>query len=159
MKYYIKIRLIKLIDFFLNPLKVWVVNTTYRMPYVHGSWKRINLGINVSLMNTVLNTASGNIYIEDDVIFGHNCMVLTGRHDFKNGKRKVLSGEPDTPFNGYDIIIKRGSWLASGSIVIGGVTIGENSIVAAGSIVTKSIPDNSIVAGIPAKIIGTTKIQ
>lgn len=144
------------IKFLLHPFQNWIVKVTQNNPYVHGSWDRISIGQRVSLVNTVLNTASGFINIEDDVIFGHNCMLLTGRHDFKNGKRKKLLGEVDTPFEGYDINIKKGCWLASGSIVIGGVTIGSNSIVAAGAVVTKNIPDNSIVAGVPAKIIGST---
>ena len=125
-------------------------------PYVHGSWDRVSIGEGVSLVNTVLNTASGRIRIENDVIFGHKCMLLTGRHDFKHGKRKKLLGEVDTPFEGYDINIKEGCWLASGSIVVGGITIGRNSIVAAGAVVTKDVPDHSIVAGIPAKVIGST---
>lgn len=133
-----------------------MVKVVQSSPYVHGSCDRISIGKGVSLVNTVLNTASGRICIENDVIFGHNCMLLTGRHDFKHGKRKKLSGEVDTPSEGYDIKIKEGCWLASGSIVVGGITIGRNSIVAAGAVVTKDVPDHSIVAGIPAKVIGST---
>ena len=146
----------RLFDFLLRPLKVWIVQVVQTQPYVHGSWDRVFIGDRVSLVNTVLNTASGKIYIENDVIFGHNCMLLTGRHDFKDGKRKKLSGEVDTPYEGYDIKIRSGCWLASGAIVLGSVTIGTNSIIAAGAVVTKDVPDHSIVAGIPAKVIGST---
>lgn len=51
------------------------------------------------------------------------------------------------------ITIKDGCWICSGAVICGGVTIGENSIVAAGAVVTKDIPANSIVAGVPAKVI------
>jgi acetyltransferase-like isoleucine patch superfamily enzyme len=145
-------------DYLLLPFKGWIIKVVQTRPYVHGSWDRVFIGDRVSLVNTLINTASGNIYIEDDVIFGHNCMLLTGRHDFKNGKRKKLSGEVDTPHEGYDIRIRSGCWLASGSMVVGRVTIGTNSIIAAGAVVTKDVPDHSIVAGIPAKVIGSTLI-
>jgi acetyltransferase-like isoleucine patch superfamily enzyme len=151
-----KKRISRLFEFLLHPLKVWVVKTIHNEPYVHGSWDKVSLGERVSLVNAVLNTASGNIFVENDVIFGHNCMLLTGRHDFIHGKRKKLSGEADTPHEGYDITIQEGCWLASGSIVVGGITIGKNSIVAAGAVVTKDVPAHSIVAGIPAKVIGST---
>jgi acetyltransferase-like isoleucine patch superfamily enzyme len=151
-----KRRINRFLQFLLHPLKVWIVKVVQNRPYVHGSWDRVSIGKGVSLVNTVLNTASGTISIENNVIFGHNCMLLTGRHDFKHGKRKKLLGEVDTPFEGYDINIKEGCWLASGSIVVGGITIGKNSIVAAGAVVTKNVPDHSIVAGVPAIVIGST---
>lgn len=144
-------------NFFLRPVADWVVKLSNTRHYIHGNAERVSIGERVSLVNTVLNTASGNIYIDNDVIFGHNCMVLTGRHDFKHGKRKKLSlGEVDTPSEGFDIRIGEGSWIASGAIVIGGVTIGKHVVVAAASVVTKDVPDHAIVGGIPAKIIGNT---
>lgn len=122
--------------------------------YCHGDRKRLHLGKKVSTANTVFNTRSGSIYVGDYVIFGHNCMVLTGRHDFYKGKRKRLLGNAisEVPKEGYDIIIGKGCWISSGSIILGGVTIGDNSIVAAGSVVTKDVPEGTLVCGIPAKI-------
>ncbi|WP_418555536.1 DapH/DapD/GlmU-related protein [Longibaculum muris] len=51
------------------------------------------------------------------------------------------------------IILKEKSWIGAGSTILAGVIIGKNSIVAAGSVVTKDVPDNCIVGGNPAKII------
>ena len=51
------------------------------------------------------------------------------------------------------ILIKKNAWIGAGAIILHGVTVGENSVVAAGSVVTKDVPDNTVVAGIPAKII------
>jgi acetyltransferase-like isoleucine patch superfamily enzyme len=51
------------------------------------------------------------------------------------------------------ITIKNNAWICMGAIICPGVTIGENSVVAAGAVVTKDVPDHSLVAGVPAKII------
>jgi len=66
-------------------------------------------------------------------------------------------GDLEVPSSGYDIYIGRGTWIASGAIITGGVKIGDNAIIAAGTVVTRDIPDYAIVAGIPARIIGDTR--
>jgi acetyltransferase-like isoleucine patch superfamily enzyme/predicted SAM-dependent methyltransferase len=115
--------------------------------------KRLHIGKNVSLVNTTFNVSSGHIYIGNDTIFGHNCMVLTGKHNFINGKRASLSGEEEVSREGNDIKIGDGCWIASGAIILGGITIGNNSIIGAGAVVTKNVPDGVFVGGNPAKII------
>ncbi len=137
----------------LRPIIVFLKKYAANVPLVYGDSGRLIVGKRVSLVNTLFNTASGDISIGDDTIFGHNCMVLTGIHQFENGKRKKLSGGVDTPEFGYDIKIGSGCWIASGVTITGGVTIGDNVIVAAGAVVTKDIPSNKIVGGVPAKII------
>ena len=122
--------------------------------YCHGDPGKLHIGKSVSTMNTIFNVASGHIYVGDNTIFGHNCMVLTGRHDFHKGKRKKLTtDEKETPVEGYDIHIGEGCWIASGAIIINSVNIGNNVIIGAGSVVTKNIPDGCFAAGVPAKII------
>ena len=122
---------------------------------VHGPEDRLHLGIPHPKNNTFFNTRSGHIYVGDGVVWGYHCQVLTGVHLFENGKLKQPKSE-QVPTEGYDIHIGDGCWIASGAIIIGGVTIGENSIVAAGAVVTKDVPPGSIVAGVPARIIGRT---
>jgi len=143
----------KLVSYFFSKYIVKIVNRNH---YIHGPEINLHLGENVSTVNTIFNTSSGQIFISDDVIFGHNCMLLTGRHDFLKGKRKIFSGQLDTPSKGYDIIIGKGTWIASGAILIGGVEVGANCIVCSGAVVTKCFPDNSVIAGIPAKTISST---
>jgi acetyltransferase-like isoleucine patch superfamily enzyme len=135
----------------LDPFIRVVQRRWYQMPYVHGPRYRVHTGDRVSLMNTVLNTVSGTITIGDRTIFGHNCMVLTGRHDFEDGRRKNLRGEREVPTEGQDITIGSGCWIASGAVILGGVTIGDNVLVAGGAVVTCDLPDGAVVAGVPAR--------
>ena len=102
----------------------------------------------------ILNTRSGEINLAKGVVLGHNTMLLTGRHEFEEGL--LLAGADQVPEEGWDIVIGRGTWIASGAIILGGVTIGENVIVAAGAVVTRDVPDGAVVAGVPARVIATT---
>ena len=122
---------------------------------LHGPPERLHLGHPPPKNNTFFNTRSGHIYVGDGVVWGYHCQVLTGLHLFENGKLKQPKPE-QVPTAGYDIRIGDGCWIASGAIIIGGVTISENSIVAAGAVVTKDVPPGSIVGGVPARIIGRT---
>lgn len=133
-------------------------NTDYA--FVHGDRKRLYLGENVSTMNTIFNVLSGLIRIGDDTIFGHNVMVLSGTHEFIDGKRKSLMGftlEDETPTNGRDIVIGSGCFIGSGAIIIGPVVIGDNVIIAAGAVVTKDIESGIFAGGIPAKFLSRIK--
>jgi len=142
--------IVKMIVFILSQLKIYEL----KVHVCYGDKRRMHIGEDVSLMNTLFNVASGDIYIGDNTIFGHNCMVLTGKHDFQNGvRKKLVTNEGETPLTGQDIIIGAGCWIASGAIITGGVTIGNNVIIAAGSVVTKNIPSGIFAAGMPAKAI------
>jgi len=121
---------------------------------IHGPRDRVHLGNNVGSGNNVFyNTRSGHIHIGDDTILSFNCMFLTGIHLFENGRLKQPRSS-QVPTEGYDIKVGSECWIASGAIVIGGATIGDHSIVAAGAVVTKSFPPGSILGGVPARIIG-----
>ncbi len=95
------------------------------------------------------------ITLGNSVWLGANVTLATPNHpfiaeercnaDYPDGRHDLEYSEP--------ITIKDGCWICSGATICGGVTIGENSIVAAGAVVTRDIPPNSIAAGVPARVI------
>lgn len=87
----------------------------------------------------------GGITLEDGVLIGPQVKLITENHAENPNMRQHVYSRP--------ILIKRKAWLGAGVTVLPGVTIGENAIVGAGSVVTKDVPDNVIAAGVPAKII------
>jgi maltose O-acetyltransferase len=93
----------------------------------------------------VFNVSSGHIYVGEGTKFGHDVMLLTGTRLAPN--KQITE---DVPNNGHDIHIGRHCWIASGAIIVGGVTIGDNCVAAAGAIVSRSFPDNSFIVGCPA---------
>ena len=89
--------------------------------------------------------ALGGITIEDNVFIGPHCILATEYHPEAPATRHSLLTAP--------IVIKNNAWLGANVTVLAGVTIGENAIVAAGSVVNRDVPANTIVAGTPAKAI------
>jgi len=76
--------------------------------------------------------------------------ILTGKHDWT---KKGLERHYSIPSQGRDIVIHKGAWIASNVTVIGPCNIGENSVIAAGSVVTGNVSANSVYGGSPAKFI------
>ena len=96
------------------------------------------------------NTLDTSIIIEDDVMMGSGVHIYIHNHKFERVNIPFIDQGyyPDKA-----VIIKKGSWLGANVILLPGVTIGENTVIGAGSVVTKSIPGNVVAAGSPAKII------
>lgn len=96
------------------------------------------------------------VTIGNDVFFGPNCTLVTPVHPFLTNERKMRTKEDGTLYDmeyAKPITIGNGCWLASNVVVCGGVAIGNNCVIGAGSVVTKNIPDNSFAAGNPCKVI------
>ena len=91
----------------------------------------------------------GGIEIGDDVIMGPGVKIFSENHNYSNDSLEIRrQGETRR-----GVKIKNNCWIGSGTIILDGVEIGEGCVIAAGSVVTKSIPPNLIALGIPAKII------
>jgi len=118
-------------------------------------------GVNIHVGNgcfvnyncTLLDVAP--ITLGDGVWLGANVTLATPNHPFI-AEERLPADYPDG-FHDLEyaspITIKDGCWICSSATICGGVTIGENSIVAAGAVVTKDVPPNSIAAGVPATVI------
>ena len=88
----------------------------------------------------------GGLDIADDVMIGPNVSIIASGHPIDPYQRRAfVIAKP--------IAIERNVWIAAGATIIGGVTVGENSVVAAGSVVTKDVPPNTLVGGNPAKVL------
>lgn len=95
------------------------------------------------------------ITLKDNVWIGANVTLATPNHPFLPEERLPADypdGHHDLEYSA-PITIEENCWICSSATICGGVTVGKNSIVAAGAVVTRDVPPNSIVAGVPAKVI------
>lgn len=115
------------------------------LPFYIAYGKNTRLGKNVIINFSCTFLDLGGITVEDDVLIGPNTNIITEEHPQNPQQRHGLHSRP--------VVIRRNAWLGAGVIVLPGVTIGENAIVGAGSVVTKDVPDNAVVVGSPAKIV------
>lgn len=106
----------------------------------------IRVGRNVFINQNCTIYDLGGVDIGDDVMIGPNVSIITSGHPLEPSRRR--SGVTAAP-----IVIGRNVWIAAGATIIGGVTVGENSVVAAGAVVTRDVPPNVLVAGVPATVI------
>lgn len=108
---------------------------------------RIEIGADCFVNDGCRFDVSARVTVEDDVFFGHDVAVLTASHEPGDRWRRAgaVTAEP--------VVIGRGSWIGARSTILGGVTIGEASVVAAGAVVTRSVAPNTLVGGVPATVI------
>ena len=101
----------------------------------------IRIGKNVGISNSAIHAAQ-EIIIEDDVLIGGNCKIYDT--DFHSIKYEDRMRNPDLMVRTSPVCIKKGAFIGAHSIILKGVTIGEKSVIASGSVVTRSVPENEL---------------
>src|SRR5699024_4719688 len=128
-------------------------NFSLFLPFTTDFGKNIKIGESVFINYGCRFQDQGQIVIGDECLVGYNVVLTTINHDYNPLNRGTMHLEP--------IVLKKRVWIGSNSTVVPGVTIGENSIVAAGSVVNKDVAPNTIVGGVPARFVSNLedKIQ
>lgn len=103
----------------------------------------MKIGKNVIINSNLLAMARGGITIEDNVMIASNVQLISNNHDPYD--LWILPCKP--------VLIKDSAWIGAGATILPGVCVGRHSIIGAGSVVTKDVPDYAVAVGNPAKVI------
>lgn len=128
-----------------------------------------SIGHNVRIVSSARFNLTGRLSIGSDTFIGHNVSVIGGDANIDIGDNvdiapgvMIISGSHQInptsdrvagPGYSSTITIGNGCWIGAGSIILGGTTLGENTVIAAGAVVKGEYPSRCIVGGIPAKVI------
>lgn len=141
---------IRLVNFFFQKILRINAEVPFMVHYTSTVSKTVFLGKGVAqyFANSGGCYVQGinKIYIGDYTIFAPGVKIISANHDKKDYHSHDKSISP--------IKIGKNCWLGANSVILPGVELGDNVIVGAGAVVTKSFPDNVILGGVPAKVIG-----
>ncbi len=127
------------------------IDKSFRLfpPFYTDCGKNITIGKNVFINACCKFQDQGGITIGDGVLIGHNVTLATLNHEENPKKRQYIYPKP--------IKIGNDVWIGSNATILAGVTIGDGAIIGANAVVTRDVPDNTIAAGVPARIIRKVK--
>lgn len=133
-------------------LKAWWLFGRWQV-HVHGNFSAINprnirIGTNVAINHGVFLLGHTGITIGDNVVLSARCMLIDGGLALDKAIPTA-----DRAHSGAPIVLNDGVWIGAAAIILAGVTIGKNSVIGAGSVVTRDVPPDSVVAGNPAQMI------
>ena len=114
-------------------------------PFYTDFGHNIRIGKNVFVNFDCAFMDRGGITLEDNVLVGPKVSLITTNHPLEPAQRKSTYSKP--------ILIQKNAWIGANATVMPGITIGENAVVAAGAVVTKDVAANTIVAGVPARVV------
>ena len=124
-----------------------------RVVFYPGVWispgSGLELGDDVDLARNVLVTTGGGVSIGDRVLVGYGAQIFSTNHSIPGGRAPIF-------YAGHEparVLIEKDAWLGANCVVVPGVRIGEGTVVAAGSVVTKDLPAWTICAGVPARVV------
>lgn len=131
----------------LSEIMGYTVPDTLRVfpPFYTDFGKNIHIGENVFINACCHFQDHGGVTLGDGCQIGHNVVFATLNHGIEPENRRFTYPAP--------IVLGRNVWVGSNSTILQGVTIGDNSVVAAGAVVTKDVPADTIVGGVPARVI------
>ena len=134
----------------LSELFGYKVPDTFRVfpPSYTDFGKNIHVGEGVFINACCHFQDHGGVTIGDGCQIGHNVVFATLNHFIEAEKRKMTYSAP--------IVLGKNVWVGSNATILQGVTIGDNAVVGAGAVVTKDVPANTVVGGVPAKFIKST---
>lgn len=120
-------------------------STEIRLPFFTDNGFNTHLGKNIFINTGVTFCDLGGVVIEDGVFIGPGAKLLSVNHpiDPQHRHENILQA----------VRIKKNAWLGADAKILPGVTVGENAVVGAGAVVTKDVPANTVVVGVPAKVI------
>lgn len=95
----------------------------------------------------------GGIVIEENVLIGSGVHFYTTKHEFSDIRKPIFEQGYTEPKLSDSITLRRGCWIGAGVIILPGVEVGENAVVGAGTVVTRSVPPRVVFAGNPGKVI------
>lgn len=114
-------------------------------PFHTNGGGNIRIGAHVFINHDCSILDLGGVTIDEGVMIAPRVTISSEAHPLDPTERHTLLTQP--------VHIKRGAWIGAGAIILPGITIGENAVVGAGAVVNKDVPDNTVVAGVPAKVI------
>ena len=114
-------------------------------PFSSDFGKNITLGKRIFINSGCKFQDQGGIVIGDDCLIGHNTVLATLNHDLDPTRRADMHPAA--------IVIGRNVWIGANATVLPGVTIGDNAVIGAASVVTKDVPANAVVVGSPARVV------
>lgn len=131
---------------FLNNLDSYGKNVSIKQPVCFEGMESIEIGDDVSIAAFVHMWGQGGIKVGNRVMIGSHTSISTITHDYaKKDMHTTIISKP--------IVIEDDVWIGTHSVIMPGVTLGKGSVIGAGSVVTKDVPEFAIVAGVPAALI------
>lgn len=121
------------------------------VPFQTDFGRHIHFGKDIYINKDVFMVDLGGIFIEDGVLIGPRAKLISVNHPLNPADRHKLELK--------SVRVEKNAWIGADATILPGVTVGVNAVVAAGAIVTKDVPANTVVAGVPAKVIKCLAVE